>query len=193
MTALPNPPYDGNPPLQSATSEMVQHHSVRISRSFEVVEREIAELGERWLEDAVRSAIQHGQDSIGDSRENGPFLHIRVRLGRPSAGPRAIALAVEWEVNGGAIPRTATGQLEVVEAGPDEAQVGVRMVPHPAGISEGDEERRRVDHILDIATRFLLNRLFWTLEALNRFEPLPRPPRKSPSRKSASVSRSWVN
>jgi hypothetical protein len=87
---------------------------------------------------------------------------------------------MEWEVMGGAIPGAVTGKLEVLEVGPDEAQVGVTMVPRAEVLPQEDEGRRRVDDTLEVTARFFLNRVFWTLEALSQFDSLPQPPRISP-------------
>jgi hypothetical protein len=178
MSAIPNPPDEGKPPSQTATSSMVHRHSIRVSRPFEVVRRQIDELGERWLEDALRSAIQRGHASTPDVEMRGPFLHVRVRVGRPHVEPRTYALPIEWELKGGAIPGAVTGKLEVLEAGPEEAQVGVRMVSQVP--PQEDEGRLRVEHTLEVTAQFFLNRVFWTLEALAGSTPCLDRKRMSP-------------
>lgn len=128
---------------------MMRYHSIQVSRPFDVVKQQLAELDERWLEDTVRAASERSEASPRDTgapRDTDAAVRVRVRVGRPYVGRRVFALPMEWEVQGGVLPSALTGELEVLQVGPAEAQVGVRMVPRPELLPKGDEERTRIQH-----------------------------------------------
>ena len=168
MTAAPSLPH-GREAWPTASSELAQHHSIRIARPYGLVERQIARLDDRWLEDAVRSALQRGYSfEAGDPEENRTSPDFRIRFGRRSSGPEGFVLPIAWEIEGPAGLHAGTGRVDVVAvpAGPDETQVGVRIVADPEASHPGDEEQRRIDHALEVASGCLLSRVFWTLEVL---------------------------
>jgi hypothetical protein len=93
--------------------KMANYHAIQVSRAFEAVKQQLLGLDVRWLEDAVGSAAELGEASLGDAgvRATDAALHVRVQVGRPYVGRLVFALPMEWEVKGSVLPLALRGEL----------------------------------------------------------------------------------
>lgn len=144
--------------------------TIQICRPSAVVAQQILELGEAWLEDAVRTATSTewclGPAHPGLNSE----VHLRFRL---SCGTRQqFRLPMEWELVSTAGSTLLRGELEVVPTGPSEARIKVNMALPPELIPAQESERAQLERSVEIATRLFLQRLFWTLQALTYYDLL---------------------
>ncbi len=125
--------------------------SIQIGRPFDVVARQLLDLGEAWFEDAVRRA--------GLSAACGGSGPVWVRLSWPSREPGALRLPMEWEVAHDPSPWTVSGELRLRPLGATETRIDLAL-DAPGTAEEG----------FDDAAQSFLRALFWTLEALNRYD-----------------------
>ena len=148
------------------------YHSIPVSRPFDVVTRQVLELGEAWLEDAARTATRRGA-ACGETSPQGAntTVEAHVRVGWPCWGDGVCRLPIEWEVTGNP-PWALRGELEVCHVSSEEARLGLKMVVAPALVSKA--ERSSLQRTVEVAALSFLLRLFWALEALSRYD-LPEP------------------
>ena len=148
-------------------------HTIQVSRPFEVVARQVLELNEAWLADAVRTA------GVAACRGTPPgdegTAGFQVRVGWPCRRWGLLRLPMEWEVTGVMAPRALSGELEVRQVSADETRIGVKMAlsKEPA-VPQGSEPVRVVE-TAELVTRLFLQRVFWTLEALSRSDLIDPP------------------
>jgi len=131
-----------------------QTASVQIGRSFDLVVRQLLGLGEAWFEDAVRRA--------GLSTACGGSGPVWVRLSWPAREPGSLRLPMEWGVAHDSSPFTVSGELRLRPVGATETRIDLAM-GDPGEAAEGVES----------AAQSFLRALFWTLEALSRYDPRP--------------------
>jgi|GEM_PF-6940155 len=125
--------------------------SVQIGRPYDLVVRQILGLGEAWFEDAVRRA---GLAAASDV--SGP---VWVRLSWPAREPGALRLPMEWEAAHDSPPGTVSGELRLRPVGGTETRIDL-TVGLPGEAAEG----------VAGAAQSFLRALFWTLEALSRYD-----------------------
>jgi hypothetical protein len=82
---------------------------------------------------------------------------------------------MEWEVMGNVAPWALRGELEVCQVGPGETRIGVKMAVAPKLGAAEDWKQAGADESAEIAAQSFLQRVFWTLEALSRFDQLDPP------------------
>ena len=141
-------------------------HTIQISRPFEVVARQVLDLDEAWLAEAVRSAA--GAASRGTPPGDERTADFHVRVGRPCRKRGRLRLPMEWEVTGIVAPRVLSGELEVCQVSAGETRIGVKMTLSTEPAVPQDSEPVRVAETAELVTRLFLQRVFWTLEALSR-------------------------
>ena len=149
------------------------YHTIQVSRPFDVATQQVLELDEAWLEDAVRTATGPGA-ACGGTRLPGPdpTLGVPVRVGWPCWGRGVFTLPMEWEVTGSLSSWALSGELEVRQVSAGETRIGVKMVAASEPVPRDHPEQSRVEENAEVATRSFLRRVFWTLEALNRYDLL---------------------
>lgn len=148
------------------------YHVIQVARPFDVVAQQVLELDEAWLEDAVRIATKPVVAG-GSTRAPGtdPTLGVRVRVGWPCRRWGVVRLPMEWELTRNVPAWALRGELEVRQVSPDETRMAVTMTATER-VSPGQTEQSGVEEAAEIVTRSFLQRLFWTLEALSRYDLL---------------------
>lgn len=146
----------------------MSYHAIEIFQPSALVAQQVLELGEAWLEDAVRSATSAGWCGGSAQRELTSEVHLRV--GCPCATQQLFRLPMEWELAGMVGSGLLRGELDVVPTGPTEARIEVSMAAPPELVPARERERAQLEQNIDIATRSFLQRLFWTLQALTHYD-----------------------
>lgn len=75
-------------------------HTIEVSRPFEIVIQQVLELGEAWVEGAVRMSIGAGAAGVESPPWGRPLPVIRVRMGWPRREGAVFKLPMEWELTG---------------------------------------------------------------------------------------------
>jgi hypothetical protein len=95
-----------------------------------------------------------------------------VRVGWPCWGPGVFTLPMEWEVTGSVPSWALSGELEVYQVSRGETRLGVTMVAASEPLPPEDPDQSRVEELVEVTARSFLRRVFWTLEALSRYDLL---------------------
>jgi hypothetical protein len=137
------------------------YHTIQVSRPFDVVVHRVLELDETWLEEAVRTATGPGAAGRGTPPRAEP-TGVQVRVEWPCWERGAFTLPMEWEVTGTVAPWALSGELEVCQVSPGETRIGLKMAAAEP-VAPQDPEQSRAEET---------QRVFWTLEALSRYDLL---------------------
>lgn len=145
----------------------MSYHAIQICQPSAVVVQQVLELGEAWLEDAVRTATSAGW--CGGPAHSEFTSQVHVRVGLPCGTQQLFQLPMEWELVG-TVGSPLRGELNVVHIGPAEARIEVSMAAPPALIPDEEPERTQLERSIERATGLFLQRLFWTLQALTSYD-----------------------
>lgn len=152
----------GEAPGGPLVADAMSTHAFHISRPFDLVVQQLLELGVAWFENTVRRADLSA--ACGGSRP------VRVRLSWPSHEPGVLGLPMEWEIAGDPAPWTLSGEVQLRPVGGAETRIDVAMGIAPAGVPREGVGRTPLEEAVDVATQSFLRGLFWTLEALSRYD-----------------------